>query len=180
MRALVSLLGEAGVRYMIVGSMASTYYGPPRTTQDIDVVVELTASSLSQLLGVVDRDRYYVAEDAAASAVAKGGLFNIIDLRTTWKFDLIIRRDRPFSREEFARRRSVSIDGVRVEMASPEDTVLSKLEWASAGESDRQLRDAASVLEVVGTAIDDAYLDVWAEDLGVAALLERARHLARP
>jgi hypothetical protein len=111
--------------------------------------------------------------------VANGGLFNIIDLQTTWKFDLIIRRDRPFSREEFGRRRSVRIDGMPVEMASPEDTVLAKLEWAASSGSERQLIDAASVLEVVGAAIDDVYLDAWADDLGVIDLLERARLLAR-
>lgn len=59
--------------------------------------------------------------------------------------------------------------------ATAEDTVLAKLEWAAMSGSDRQLADAATVLAVRGAAIDQAYLDRWAAELGVADLLDRAR-----
>jgi hypothetical protein len=82
---LVSLLGGAGIAYMVVGSFASTYHGPPRTTHDIDAVVELNETSLAQLLGAIDRDHFYIADDvsrsdrqvtdaAAVPAVAQGSL----------------------------------------------------------------------------------------------------------
>lgn len=174
-----ALLANAEVAYMIVGSIASTYHGPPRTTQDVDVVVELDDRSVSRLLESVDRGRYYVPDALAHAAVARGGQFNLVDLRTGWKIDLIVRRDRPFSREEFARRQRVVVEGVEAFMATAEDTVLSKLEWARMSESDRQVGDAASVLAVAGDQIDDTYLDRWAETLGIAKLLSAARSRAR-
>jgi len=173
-----ALLCQAGVDYMIVGSMASTYYGPPRTTQDVDVVVELDEASASRLLASIDRDRFYVAEVAAREAVARRGQFNLVDLRTGWKIDLIVRRDRPFSVEEFSRRQRAVVEGVEVFMATAEDTVLSKLEWALMSESDRQVGDAAAVLTVASNRIDNAYLDRWAEVLGIAKLLSEARSRA--
>lgn len=160
---------------MVVGSIASTFHGPPRTTRDIDIVVELDDASLAMLLERIDRDRFYVPDGAAADAVATTGQFNLVDLRTTWKIDLMVRRDRSFSREEFRRRQSVVVDDVELFVASAEDTVLAKLEWAVAGGSDRQITDAASVLASVGDGIDVAYLDRWAVELGVVGALARAR-----
>lgn len=177
-REIVDLLDSAAIPFMLVGSIASTFHGPPRSTRDIDLVVEMDHTALERLLAGVDPARFYVPEDTARAETAARGQFNLVDLRTGWKFDLIVRKDRAFSRSEFARRVPVTLDGVAVHIATPEDTVLSKLEWAAAGESDRQLADAASVLAVIGDAIDDAYLDRWAPTLGVTELLDRARRSA--
>ena len=111
---LVSLLDGAGIAYMVVGSFASTYHGPPRTTHDIDVVVELSETSLTQLLGAIDRDDFYIADDTSRSALINADQFNIVDLRSGWKIDLIVKKHRAFSREEFERRQVAEIDGVNV------------------------------------------------------------------
>ena len=96
--------------------------------------------------------------------------FNVIDEATGWKVDLIVRRDRPFSRMEFARRERAMVAGVPVFVATAEDSVLSKLEWARAGGSDRQLDDAANVLRVRQN-LDHSYLRELAGTLGVLDLL---------
>jgi hypothetical protein len=173
------MLDEVGIPHMVVGSFASTFHGPPRSTRDIDIVVELTEDSLRALLNAVDRARYYVADTAARVALNTAGQFNLVDLRSGWKIDFIVRKDRPFSREEFARREAVTMDGVAVFVATAEDTVLSKLEWAARGGSERQVADAASVLAVAGPSIDDGYLDRWASELGVQDLLATARRDAK-
>jgi hypothetical protein len=89
--------------------------------------------------------------------------------------DLIIRKDRPFSQEEFSRRTPATALGIDVHLATAEDAVLAKLEWAAMGGSDRQVRDAATVLAVRAGDLDQDYLDRWASELGVADLLARAR-----
>jgi hypothetical protein len=107
----------------------------------------------------------------------------VIDVQTGWKVDLIIRKERPFSRSEFDRRQPVVIAGVRTAVATVEDTILAKLEWGRAGGSDRQLRDVVGMLAVQGERVDLLYLDHWATDLGVTedlrAALETAEHEAR-
>jgi len=174
---LVGLLDAASTPYMVAGSFASTYHGVPRTTQDIDIVVEFTPTSLKRLLNLLPEDDYYVSDTAAADALRRRGQFNVIDLETGWKADLIVRKQRQFSIEEFARRQTAVLEGVSVFLASPEDTVLAKLEWAKNSGSERQLRDVAGVLHVMGSRLDSEYLARWAATLELEELLVRARGL---
>ncbi len=87
-------------------------------------------------------------------------------------------RDGPFDDSEFARRREVTVaDGATLCVKSPEDTVLRKLCWyRDGGEvSDRQWRDVVGVLRLSATGLDLDYLRLWAQQLNVATLLERAQ-----
>jgi hypothetical protein len=104
-------------------------------------------------------------------------MFDAIDSQSRWKVDLIIRKARAFSIEELARREPVAIFGIQTQLASAEDTILSKLEWAKAGGSARQLDDVRRILRVRGATIDRAYIERWAQDLDVAELWRRAREL---
>jgi hypothetical protein len=171
---IVALLDQSGIRHMVAGSFASSYHGAPRTTQDIDIVVDPTPASLDALLEALDRDRFYVGDMSAKAALAERGQFNVIDLRSTWKIDLIVRKEHPFSISEFDRRMPADLLGVSTSVASPEDTILSKLLWASIGGSDRQVADAATVLSTLENQLDRVYLKRWAEELGVADLLAKA------
>ena len=149
-------------------------HGVPRFTQDIDIVIDPTPEALNRLVTSLDPARIYVSP-TAQEALATRDQFNLIDSASGWKVDLMIRKDRPFDRSEFARRIQARILDVDVYVASAEDTVLAKLEWAAMGGSERQVADAAGVLAVQGDRIDHEYLDRWAPELGVTDLLERAR-----
>lgn len=94
-------------------------------------------------------------------------MFNIIDLETGWKADLIVQKGRRFSEVEFHRRVQVDLLGLQVWMVSPEDCVISKLEWARQGESERQLRDVRGVLATQGEALDRGYIARWVIELGL-------------
>ena len=148
-------------------------HGAPRATQDIDLVIDPTADALERFVAAFDPDVYI--GPSPQDALSRRDQFNVIDTTSGWKVDLMMRKDRPFSRAEFARRRPTEVLGVEVFLATPEDTVLAKLEWAAMWGSDRQLADAATVLAVVGDAIDSGYLDRWAAELGVTELLARVR-----
>jgi hypothetical protein len=134
---LTRALESAKVPYMICGSVASFFYRVPRTTQDVDLVVQLTGFDVPRLLQFLPSDDFYVSESAALDAVRSQRQFNVIDMQTGWKADLIVRERRPFNREEFDRRVKVELMGVEVWVASAEGTILSKLEWASAIGSER-------------------------------------------
>ncbi len=89
-------------------------------------------------------------------AYAHGEPFNVIDTDTGWNVDLILRRDRPFSRMEFSRRRSARIEDIEVFVATAEDTILAKLEWACLGQSKRQLADVAAIVRTSSLSLDRA------------------------
>jgi hypothetical protein len=167
---LVSLLEKAGIPYMVAGSMSSSLHGRPRATQDTDVVIDPTEDQLASFLALLGQD-YYVSRDAALEAFQRRTMFNVIDLARGWKADLILRKDRPFSRREFERRRQIETMGRRLWVVSPEDTILSKLEWMKGRESDVQYSDALGVAVARWESLDLEYLRKWAGELGVEAML---------
>ncbi len=172
---LVRELETAGIPYMIVGSLASSYHGEPRMTRDVDVVIDPSSEAVGLLVGRLRDAGLYADADAAREALAERSQFNVIDPATGWKLDLIVRKDRPFSREEFARRESAELSMGPLRVATAEDTILAKLEWAASGQSERQLRDAAGVVAVSGDRLDLEYLDRWATELGVQELWQDIR-----
>jgi hypothetical protein len=173
---LTARLREARVPYMVVGSFASSLHGSPRSSQDLDLVVDPDEASLMKFVQALPVEEYYVDLDAARDAFRRRAQFNVIDMATAWKADLIIRRARPFSVEEMRRRHEGQIEGVPVFVASAEDTILSKLEWgARGGGSELQLRDASGIVEVRGPALDVAYIDHWAGELGLTDVWARIR-----
>jgi len=99
-------------------------------------------------------------------------MFNVIDYQTGWKADFIIRKDRAFSLEEFRRRICTNILGVQVSVVSPEDAILSKLEWSKAGELGLQFRDALGIAVVQWESLDKEYLRKWARELNIDDLLQ--------
>jgi hypothetical protein len=172
---IVSAFDEAGVKYMLAGSFASSHHGAPRATQDIDVVVDPTFASLDRLLALLASDDLYVDVDVAREEFKRRGQFNVIDGATAWKVDVIFRKARAFSREEMARREPAIVLGVQVFVATAEDTVLAKLEWAKLGESERQLRDVGALLDATGESLDVGYIERWLDDLEIRELWERVR-----
>jgi hypothetical protein len=168
---LVRLLQSLGIPHMVTGSVASSYHGRPRLTHDADIVIDPTPEQLDALVKNLLEAGHYVDGPRARDALRRRLQFNVIDPHAAFKVDLIIRKDRPFSREELGRRREVALSPeIRVALASPEDTILSKLEWAKkAGRSEKQIEDAAGVL-AVNPGIDRGYVERWAGELGVLDL----------
>lgn len=166
---LTSALAVASIPYMTSGSVASSYHGEPRATFDVDIVIDPTADQLEAFLQ--PGGDWYVSAEAARAALSARSMFNVIDNLSGQKGDLILRKDRPFSICEFSRRQPAEVLGVPSMIASAEDVILSKLEWASLAESERQLRDAQRILEIQ-TSLDFEYLRHWAAQLGVTKRLE--------
>ena len=174
---IAQLLEGAGIPFMVAGSFASTAHGLPRSTQDLDLVIDPpNALTLEALLASIPADQYYFDADAARDALRRRSMFNVIDLASGWKVDLILRKDRAFSRDEFARRMKMSILGVPVFVASPEDTIVAKLEWSKlSGGSQRQRRDVAGIVATVGAALDRAHIERWIRELDLAEEWEAAK-----
>src|SRR5688572_7695588 len=93
---LTAKLAGAGVPNMVVGSFASSFHGIPRSSQDVDLVVDPDVVSLRRFLSALPADDYYADTDAAFDALQHRAQFNVIDMATAWKADLIVRKDRPF------------------------------------------------------------------------------------
>jgi hypothetical protein len=176
LRRVVGVLLDAGIRYMVCGSLASSRHGEPRSTYDFDVVADLAAEHAALLTRELSAD-FYVDEQMIAGAVRDRGSFNLVHLGSGMKIDVFTLRDREFSRVELARAIAVpTADGGIVTMASAEDTLLTKLEWfrKTGDSSERQWRDVLGILAQQGAQLDVEYSRRWADTLGIRDILERA------
>jgi hypothetical protein len=174
---LVEALEQLGVPYHIGGSVASSLYGLPRLTIDVDLVADLRLGHVRPLVKQL-QTTYYIDEDMVRDAIRRHSSFNIIHQDTILKVDVFIPKSRLFDQEELHRVQSKVLEGSdrTFFVASPEGTILNKLEWYRMGGevSDRQWNDILGVLKVQGTNLDINYLQKWAANLNVTDLLERA------
>lgn len=167
---VVSMLRESGIPHMLTGSFAAAVHGAGRATMDIDFVIDPDVGALEAFTARILASGRYVSPDAAREALTTRTMFNVVDVETGWKIDLILRKPRAFSIAEFARRSELSLGTMRLPVASVEDLVLAKLEWAKLGGSRRQIDDVHELLLVTGDRFDRAYVESWLDALGVAAL----------
>jgi hypothetical protein len=184
LKLVITRLGEAGIDYMLTGSLASSLQGEPRATHNIDLVVAIRAApgdAARMLMAAFPEPQFYLDEEAIRSAVGAMGMFNLIDTREGDKVDFWLLTADAFQKGRFARRSVEDFDGMRLQVSRPEDTILMKLNWSQmSGGSEKQFVDALRVYEVQHGVLDQAYLDAWAMRLGVAELLARLRSEAVP
>ena len=164
-------LNRAGVDYMLTGSMASNYWGIPRTTHDLDFVVQIALESIGRLVEEFQGD-FSLDEQAVRDALQPPHQFNAIDSRSGLKVDFwLLRSSRSFDCEMFWRRTRVILFGEPAFIATPEDLILHKLCWNQQTPSERQLGDAAGIV-AVQTGLELDYLRRWGQWLHVDAELE--------
>ena len=172
LRKLIEALSSSKIPYMLSGSMGSSFHGQPRATNDADIVIDPTKEQLLHFVASLGPD-YYVSQEVAEQSLENTSMFNIIDIQAGWKADFIIRKKRAYSEQEFSRRKDANVMGMDLCIVSPEDSILSKLEWSKGRESQAQFNDALGVLMVQWDRLDFNYLEKWSKKLGVDDSLEQ-------
>ncbi|MFA5138735.1 MAG: hypothetical protein WC728_05820 [Elusimicrobiota bacterium] len=173
LKLVAQRLERAGIAYMVSGSVALNFYARPRMTRDIDIVVELGRGDWRRLYRLFSED-FYADEEDIRESVERRGIFNVIHSAGVVKVDFVVRKETPYRREEFGRRRTVDLEGTPLSVVAAEDLLLSKLDWAKASRSEMQLKDARSIVECV-PGMDWDYLRRWSRELGIEGMLEEVR-----
>jgi len=173
---IVEVLDQLDLSYHVGGSVASSLYGQFRSTQDVDMVADMRLSHIRLFVKLLE-EGYYVVEDAIRDAIRRQSSFNLISNETFMKVDIFIPKSRAFDQDAVrsVRRQPLVDNGREFMVASPENTVVNKLEWYKMGGqvSTRQWNDILGILKRQGASLDLAYLDRWSAALGVSDLLER-------
>jgi hypothetical protein len=170
----VRRLNAGRVSYMLTGSMASNAWGIPRTTHDLDFVIQLPPSQIPSFVNTFSSPDYYLDEPSIRSAYQPPHQFNVIHIPSALKADFWLLRPVPFEREMFDRRIQDTWFGETLWLATAEDVILHKLYWNQMTPSDRQLSDVVGVVQIQRGKLDQPYLRRWAVELGVSAELEAA------
>jgi hypothetical protein len=181
LKRVVAVLEKAGIEYMVTGSIASSAYGAPRLTHDVDLVLDLSPAGLKPLIEAFPSPEFYFSEEAALDAIRGRSMFNLLWMDTGVKMDFWLVTQTPFDQSRFARKRVIEALGLRFSIASPEDMILVKLRWCQeSGGSEKQFVDALRVYEVQHRILDLEYLEHWARELHVEELWQRLKTEARP
>jgi hypothetical protein len=171
LREVVRALEWLEIRYLVTGSIATIFFGEPRFTNDIDVVVSLSQESLDALIEEFPSPEFYVSRTAARQAVERCGQFNVIHPSSGLKVDFMVADETPFNISRFSRairvRPGEDYDAM---FAAPEDVILMKMEYFRRGGSEKHLRDIAGILEISGDDLDRAYLEKWTELLELGSI----------
>ena len=173
LKSVAAQLAGAGIPYMVTGSIAANFYAVPRMTRDIDLVIELSERDVDRITHLFQQE-FYLDRDMVQRAVRDHGMFNMIHTALVVKVDCVVRKKTDYRREEFTRRRAVSIADQQIFIVAPEDLILSKLDWAKESRSQTQLNDVRNLLRSV-QGLDMAYLNRWADRLGLATLYQEVR-----
>jgi hypothetical protein len=181
-KRILEVLDLLEIPYQLVGSLASSIYGIPRATMDVDLVADLRTDQIDEFAAELKAD-FYADPEMITEALARGRSFNLIHYASSLKFDIFpLQKDEfsqtQFGRRQFAETRLLGDDPIECAVATAEDTILNKLRCYRAGgeTSERQWNDLRGILQVSGARLDLAYLTTWAPRIGVADLLERLLH----
>ena len=162
---------ELGLRYLVTGATATIFYGEPRFTNDIDVVVDLPGQRIGEFCRRFPPEESYLSEEAGQQAVPHKGQFSIIHPDSGLKVDVIMPEASPFNAARFARMRRVhAAENFDACFASPEDAIIKKMDYYQQGGSEKHLRDIAGVLKTSREEIDMAYITRWAAEMGLGDL----------
>jgi len=172
LKDVTNKLDSINVNYMLTGSLAMMYYGVPRMTRDLDVVIELKDSDIDTMVSVFT-ESYYIDNEMIRQSVRSQSMFNVIHTEYVLKVDFIIKKRDEYREHEFSRRKLVFIDGVRVYVVSKEDLILSKLVWLKEGDSEVQVQDIRLLCQ---GEYDTVYVDTWSRALSVKPLLDEVLH----
>ena len=174
LKKVIKAIEDAGIQYMLTGSVVSSLQGEPRSTHDIDMVIAIKKSAVKKIIGTFQPPDFHLDEDSIINAIDSHGMFNLIDVKEGDKVDFWLLTDAPFDKSRFSRRYTHDILGIKMQVSSPEDTILMKLRWAKlSGGSEKQFTDAVRVYEIQSDKLDLGYLEHWVKEIGVELLWKR-------
>lgn len=168
LRDVVTRLDKENMPYFLVGSLASMYYGRPRFTRDVDLVVQLHPSVVRKFAQIFPLEDYYCPPlEVLQDEVVRRGSFNLIHQQSGIKVDIVLYTDTEYHRSEFSRRSKIEIlPQFEVYIAAPENIILKKLDYYREGGAEKHLTDIREIL--AGSKVDSDYLQLWITKLGLS------------
>jgi hypothetical protein len=176
LKPFIKVLDKLSISYYIGGSIASSVYGLPRSTMDIDIVADIQSFHISHLKQNLESG-FYIDEDMIKEAIYRSSSFNLIHLETAMKIDVFIQKRDSYQDSALNRKQKDTLvendKSSEFYFSSPEDIILNKLIWYEKGNrvSERQWLDVLGVIKVQGNSLDKDYLINWAKKLDIYNLL---------
>jgi len=163
-------LEKLKIPYLLTGGLAVSFWGLPRTTHDIDIVIKAKKEDKEKIVDSFKKD-FYISEEAVSQAIEEKFTFNIIHYKAGIKIDFWLSREDSLGISEFKRRKKKKILGKEIYIISPEDLILEKLLWYKESESTRHLEDIESILKI--SKVDMDYIKKWSTKQSTIKILNK-------
>jgi hypothetical protein len=173
---LHQILESVHIPYYVSGGVASSIHGEPRSTRDLDLVIEIQRDRIDLLVATLQAAGYYCPAGAVEDLQrGRERMLNITHTETIANADLYVTDTSAFAKSQMARRTLLDVEGMPAFwLISPEDLLLQKLVWGSGNESQKQWRDVLGILKLQAANLDYVYLTEWAENLGLVDFISQA------
>jgi hypothetical protein len=178
LKKITALLTKSKIPYMLTGAWSVIFYGRPRASHDIDIVVEMTAKDIPKLLDALKEisDEFSFQSEDIKQAVAQKSIFQLVYLPILMKIDFWLLKDDEFDETRFKRRKNYQVLNQLMTIASAEDTILKKLLWYSESNLEKHLIDAAFIYQIQ-VKLDQKYLTRWANKQKTEKLLKSLKEI---
>ena len=181
LKKVLEVLQKNHIDYMITGSLVSSMQGEPRASHDIDIVINITSSSIPALINAFPASQYYLSEKSILDAIQNKSMFNLLDTTEGDKIDFWMLSEDAYDQSRFSRKSEEMVFGMKMNISKPEDTILMKLRWAKmSGGSDKQFTDAKMVYEVQYKKLDLNYMEHWVKELQIENSWKQLKKKASP
>jgi len=171
LQIVISILKKNNIPYMLTGAIAVNYYGRPRLTHDVDIIVNIEKKHIQSIVDAFYQE-FYVSSESVEDAIKHHTALNIIHSETGLKIDFWMRTNEEYDKTRFSRRESQTIFDREMYISSAEDMILIKLLWYKKSTSEKHIIDAKGILQIQGESVDNNYLIKWAEKLSVREILK--------
>src|SRR5688572_6765523 len=164
-------LNALGIRYMVSGSVAAIYYGEPRLTNDVDIILFMNREDAGRFFTVFpDTDFYCPPEEVLRLELSREqrGHFNLIHHDSGFKADIYLAGRDALHRWGIEHAVHATIDDETVVFAPPEYVIVRKLQFFREGGSGKHLRDIHRMLLGLGDEWDRATLSRLIEGQGLS------------
>ncbi len=169
---VVEILNKMDIPYFLTGAMAVVYYGEPRTTHDIDLIIVVKESDVNLMVINFEQD-FYIDEFSIRTAIEEKDMFNAVHKETGFKVDFWILGEDDYNKERFKRRVQVNVLGTKIYLPTAEDAIISKLEWFKMSDIDKHYYDALGIYRIQKGNLDTDYINNWCQKKSISKLWKK-------
>ncbi len=177
----VSRLEKLEIPYVVTGAVASSIYGEPRLTNDVDLIMMMRIEDIERFVQAFAPTEFYCPPAEVLKIEIRRshrGHFNLIHHDTGTKADIYLAGEDELHRWALSEKRSMAIEGERVRVAPPEYVIVRKLEYYREGGSEKHLRDIAGMVELSSEEIDFKQLEGFIHRYGLQKEWTKAKRIA--
>jgi len=168
---VIDTFNQAKIPYMLVGAFSSNAYGIARSTNDIDIVVQLGDYPLEQIVKNLSGE-FRLDPQTGFERVTATKRYRLVHQSSRFEVDVFELSDDPHDRKRFEQRIASSFFGRAIYLPRPEDVIITKLRWAKGTGRGKDLEDVENILNVQGKNIDLVYVRQWCKEHGTVDILE--------